>query len=69
MPYDKNNTIIKKRDLEVECDFLAEQTTINFKIDISITVGRIISLLIINGIPVLREFMKIMNNRKGGAKA
>ena len=60
---------IKKRDLEVECDFLAEQTTITARIDISITIGRTMSLLVIHGIPVLREFLKIMNTRKGGAKA
>ena len=69
MPLLDGAFVIKKRDLEVECDFLEEQTTIKFKIDISITVGRTISLLIIHGVPILREFMKIMNNRKGGAKA
>ena len=61
--------IIKKRDLEVECDFLADKTTISARLDLSITIGRVISLLVIQGVPILREFLKIMNKRKGGAKA
>ena len=69
MPLLDNVFIIKKRELEVECDFLAEETTIVARLDISITIGRIISLLILQGIPILREFLKIMNKRKGGAKA
>ena len=69
MPLLDNVFIIKKRKLEVECDFLTEETTIVARLDISITVGRIASLLILQGIPILREFLKIMNKRKGGAKA
>ena len=61
--------VIKKRDLEVECDFLLDKTLISARADLSLTLGRIISLLIVQGIPVLREFLKVMNKRKGGAKA
>lgn len=61
--------VIKKRDLEVECDFLADSTTIIAKIDLSITVGRILSLLTIRGIPVIRELLRLIKLRKGGAKA
>ena len=61
--------VIKKRDLEVQCDFLADKTTVTARADLSITVGRVISLALIHGIPVLRELLKIMNKRKGGAKA
>ena len=61
--------VIKKRDMEVECDFLADQTTITARMDLSITIGRILLLLLVNGIPVLRELLKIMKLRKGGAKA
>ena len=69
MPLLENVFVIKKRDLEVECDFLADSTRISARIDISITIGRVISLLVVQGIPVLREFLKLMNKRKGGAKA
>ena len=69
MPLLERAFVIKKRDLEVECDFLAEKTLIAARADISITLGRILSLLLVQGIPVLRELLKIMNKRKGGAKA
>lgn len=61
--------IIKKKDLEVECDFLADSTTIIAQVDLSITVGRIVSLLTVQGIPVIRELLRLMKIRKGGAKA
>lgn len=69
MPLFENVFVIKKRDLEVECDFLADSTLITARLDLTITIGRIISLLIVQGIPALREFLKLMNKRKGGAKA
>ena len=61
--------VIKKRDLEVECDFLADNMKILARLDLTITIGRIISLLTIRGIPILRELQKILKLRKGGAKA
>lgn len=64
-----NAFVIKKRELEVQCDFLADKTTITARADLSITVGRVVSLALFRGIPVLRELLKIMNKRKGGAKA
>lgn len=69
MPLLENVFTIKKRDLEVECDFLSDKTTVVARFDISITIGRVLLLFAVRGIPVLRELMKIMNKRKGGAKA
>ncbi len=69
MPLLENVFVIKKRDLEVECDFLADSTLITARLDITITVGRVLSLLIVQGIPALKEFLKLMKKRKGGAKA
>ena len=68
-PLLENAFVIKKRDLEVECDFLSDKTTITARADLSITVGRVLSLAVVRGIPILRELLKIMNKRKGGAKA
>lgn len=59
--------VIKKRDLEVECDFTAEQTLINARLDITITLGRIISLGVVYGVRGAITFLKIMKKRKGGA--
>ena len=61
--------VIKKRDLEVECDFLADKTAVVAQLDLTITIGRIFSLLIIRGIPIVRELLKLMKIIKGGAKA
>ena len=65
----ENAFVIKKRDLEVECDFQSDSTTIVGGVELSITVGRIFALLIIQGVPVVKELMKILKLRKGGAKA
>lgn len=59
--------VIKKRDIEVECDFTASQTLVIARLDITITLGRIIALAVRYGIRALREYLKIMKLRKGGA--
>ena len=59
--------VIKKRNVEVECDFTASETLIIARLDITITLGRIIALVVVTGIRALREFLKIMKKRKGGA--
>ena len=69
MPLLDSVLYIKKRDLEVECDFLAEKTTVVARFDISITIGRILSLVVVQGVPILVEFIKVLIKRKGGAKA
>ena len=60
--------VIKKRDVDVQCDFTADKTLIYVRLDISITVGRLIALVVKHGIGLLREFLKVINKRKGGAK-
>jgi len=59
--------IIKKRNLEVECDFTAEKTLIDAHLELTITIGRLVHLGLRYGVRVLREFLKIMKLRKGGA--
>lgn len=61
--------IIKKRNLEVECDFLADSTTIIAQVDLYITIGRVLALLTVQGVPIIRELLKLMKIVKGGAKA
>ena len=69
MPLLDNVLYIKKRNLEVECDFLADKTTVIARFDISITIGRVLSLVFVQGLGILIEFLKVLNKRKGGAKA
>lgn len=61
--------VIKKRDLEVQCDFTAERTTVFVAADIRITVFRLLSLGVCFGIRALKEYFNIMNKRKGGANS
>lgn len=59
--------VIKKRDVKIQCDFEASQTLVTARLDLSITIGRILSMGVRHGIRVLKEFLNIMNKRKGGA--
>ena len=68
MPQLERFFVIKKRDLEVECDFTADKTLVFAQLDITITVGRLLYLVVRYGIRVLRQFLSIMKLRKGGAK-
>ena len=67
MPHLERLFVIKKRDLQVECDFTADNTTIYARLDLTITLGRLISLAVRYGIRALREFIKIQKKRKDGA--
>jgi hypothetical protein len=67
IPRLEQNLVIKKRDIEVECDFTTSETLVIARLDITITLGRIIALVVVTGIRALREFLKIMKKRKGGA--
>lgn len=59
--------VIKKRDIEVECDFEASEMVISARLDITITLGRLISLAVRYAVRALIEYIKIKNKRKGGA--
>ena len=61
--------VIKKRNIEVACDFTASQTLVKFRSEATITLGRLVSLAVVYGIRVFREFWKIKTKRKGGAGA
>ena len=67
VPMLERSFVIKKKDIEVECDFTTIETLIVARLDITITLGRMIALAVVNGIRGLREFLKIMKKRKGGA--
>ena len=59
--------VIKKRDLQVQCDFTADKTLIDAQLELTITLGRLLHLGLRYGIRVLREYFKIVKLRKGGA--
>ena len=71
MPLLERAFVIKKRDVEVECDFTASEMLIIARLDITITLGRILSLLAVYAVRALVKFLKINKKRKqneGGAE-
>ena len=60
--------VIKKRDVQVECDFTSTQTLITARADITITLGWILGIVVFYGVRALKQFIQIKNKRKGGTK-
>ena len=67
LPKLENWFVIKKRDIEVECDFVAEKTTVIAHMDISITLGRLLAAVCKFAWKALRKYLQIKKKRKGGA--
>ena len=59
--------VIEKRDVEVECDFTSDVTRILARLDLTITLSRLLSLVVRHGVRILKEYLKIMKSKKGGA--
>ena len=55
---------IRRRKLEVECDFAGDETKVYFYSDIVITVGRLLYMLIFHGVRIGRKYISIMNNER-----
>ena len=56
--------VVKKRDLDVQCDFTATQTLITARLDLTITLGRLLGLAAVYGVKALIEFLKIKKKKK-----
>ncbi len=67
MPVLERIFVIRRRDVEVECDFTASDTKIIARLDITITLGRLLALAVVYGIRALKEYIILRNKRKGGA--
>ena len=59
--------VIQKRDVHVDCDFTASETVILARLDLTITLGRILSIAVRHGVRGLMTFLKIKKQREGGA--
>ena len=66
MPQLERLCAIKKRDIQVECDFTASETCVVAHLDITITLGRLLALALVYGVRVLIEFLSM--KRKGGGE-
>lgn len=58
--------VIRKRDVQIECDFEASETVILAHADITITLGWLLAIVVFYGIRGLKQFLQIKNKRKGG---
>lgn len=59
--------VIRKRSVEVQCDFAADQTLITARLDVTITLGRVLAISVLYGIRAIKEFLRIRKQNKGGA--
>lgn len=59
--------VIKKKDIQVQCDFVEDKMLILARLDLTITLGWLTVQLIRHGSRALKELLKIMKLRKGGA--
>ena len=59
--------VIKKRDIEVECDFETSETLVIARLDLTITIGRLLAAAVKFAVRALIEYLKIRKKRKGGA--
>ena len=58
--------VIKKRDVEIQCDFEASQTLVTACVEVTITLGRLVTLVTVYGVRAIKELIKLQNIRKGG---
>lgn len=68
MPLLEQCFVIKKRDVEVQCDFTSDKTRIYARADVTITLARALHLLSRHGIKVIKDLLKLKKLRKGGAQ-
>lgn len=64
MPRLERFLVIKKRDIQVECDFTESQTKIYATLELTITLGRLLALGVRYGVRAVRELLKIQKNQK-----
>lgn len=60
--------IIKKKKINISCDFTADETTLYLNTIVTISVGRLSFLAVRYGVRAIRQYFEIKNKSKGGAK-
>ena len=59
---------IRKKDIEVECDFAAETTRVYARVDATVSVARALHLGGRYGVKIIKDILKLKKLRKGGAE-
>lgn len=58
--------VIRKRDVQVQCDFAGTRSSVTASVDVTITLGRLLALLAVYGVRGLKEYRTLKG--KGGAE-
>ena len=66
-PYLETYLVIKKRDVDIQCDFTAQKTTVTARVDVTVTLSRLLCWVCKYGWKAYQSYTQIMNKRKGGA--
>lgn len=67
MPLLERIFVIKKRNLEVECDFEAFDTRVLARLDVTVTLGGILKIALYHGLRAVKAYLNLNKSRKGGA--
>ena len=59
---------IKDRQINISCDYTTERSRVYARVDLTVSIARLLHLAVRHGFPILKEYQNIMNTRKGGAK-
>lgn len=68
-PYVDRMFTIKKRDIQVQCDFEATQTLVNARVDITLNLARLLGLVLSYGFRIGVKFLSILWSQKKAADA
>lgn len=68
-PYIDRMFTIKKRDIQVQCDFEGTQTLVNARVDITLSLARLLGLVFGYAFRIGVKFLKILWSRKKAADA
>lgn len=67
MPQLERLFVIKERNVEIGCDYIADKDVLDAHLELTITLGRLLFICGYHGIRGLRKYYKLMNQIKGGA--
>ena len=63
MPQLDRAFVIKTRDVQVECDFVGNETRVVFAMDVTVTLGRLLGLAIRYGIRIVKQFIDMKKKK------
>lgn len=60
--------VVKKRNIQINPDFLGDTTRVYLKVYANMTIGRLLGLLMHFGLPLREEYNKFLNSNEGGTE-